>query len=85
MTPKQIEKLEAVIAKSIEKNVNGKINLLTQKVDAYIESDNQRWAEYEPYIKGLASLSIGGKIVVWCVMAVGTIAGAIVAIKKLFP
>ena len=84
MTPEQIEHLEKTIAESIEKNVNGKIKLIDQKLDAYILSDNAWKLDADPYIKGLANVSGTAKIVIWLAVAVSTIGGAIIMIKKIF-
>lgn len=86
-----LQKLEPAVEKSIEKHVNGKIRevmtnqqILNTKVDNYIQSDNAWKEEADPYIKGLASVTIGGRIVLWIVGAIATLAGAILAVKKLF-
>lgn len=41
MTPEQFQALQNTVAESIEKNVNGKIRRLDEKIDTYIREDNE--------------------------------------------
>lgn len=41
MTPEQLRALQETVAESIEKNVNGKIRRLDEKIDNYIREDNE--------------------------------------------
>lgn len=50
----------------------------------YIVRDEEWKTENEPYLKGLANLTGGAKIVVWVAIAIGSISGAWLAIKSLF-
>lgn len=77
-----LHRIEPVVATSIEKNVNGKINKLTDKLDDYIKSDNQWKSEYEPFLKGVASVSFSGKILLKLVVVIGTILGVYLTIKN---
>ena len=79
-----MHKMEQGIELAINKNVNGKIKRLDEKIDAYIVQDNAWKAEFEPYMKGLANVTGGGKILVWVTGAVISIAGAILVIKEHF-
>lgn len=84
MNEEQLKQIQETIAVSINTNVNGKINSLTRKFDEYVTSDLLWKKEYEPYLKGLANLSGGTKIVIWAMMAVGTIFGALLSIRSYF-
>ena len=79
-----MHKMEQGIELAINKNVNGKIKRLDEKIDAYIVQDNAWKAEFEPYMKGLANVTGGGKILVWVTGAIISIAGAILVIKEHF-
>jgi len=86
-----LHRIEPIIATSIEKNVNGKINKLTTKFDEYVlldvkwkEEDMEWKGNYEPFLKGVKAISTSGKIFIWIVITVGALATAYVAIKKLF-
>jgi glutamate dehydrogenase/leucine dehydrogenase len=41
MSPEQLAELKLTVAESIEKNVNGKIRRLDEKIDMYIREDNE--------------------------------------------
>lgn len=84
MNDEQLKKIQETVAASININVNGKINSLTRKFDEYVEGDLAWKKEYEPYLKGLANLSGGTKIVVWIMMAIGTVFGTLLSIKSYF-
>lgn len=79
-----MHKMEQGIELAINKNVNGKIKRLDEKLEAYIIQDNAWKSEFEPYIKGLANVTGGGKILVWFSGAVISIWGAILLIKEHF-
>lgn len=86
-----IKKMEAKIAESIDRAVNGKINRLTQEfrehnilVDTYIKDDNAWKDRNEPYLEGLANITGTSKIIVWIALGISTIIGAIFTIKQLF-
>lgn len=86
-----IKRIEPAIEKSINSNVNGKINNLTQmmsdqnaaihlhfdKVDAHMV----KVEEYLPYMKALASVSDGGKILGKFVIFFGAVGAAVLAIR----
>jgi hypothetical protein len=69
-------KLEIEIEKSINKNVNGKIIRLTDKLDAHMAEESARWDEYSPYIKGLANVGGVTKLIVFLAVAFTTVMGA---------
>jgi hypothetical protein len=77
-----MHKMEQGIELAINKNVNGKIKRLDEKIDAYIISDNEWKKEFEPYVKGLSNVTGGGKILVWVSGAVVSIWGAILLIRE---
>lgn len=77
-------KLETSIQKGIETHVNGKIKKIDEKLDAYIVSDNAWKDTYSPYVKGLASVSDGGKIMGKFVIFIGAVGAAVIGIKSLF-
>lgn len=79
-----LHKMEEHIENSVNRNVNGKIIGLVQKVDDYIKTDNEWKEEYQPYIKGLANVSGGVKIMVWCAVGISAVIGAIMGIRKLW-
>ena len=89
MTPSQLEQLQKTIAVSIEKNVNGKIRLLDQKIDDYIKADELWKNSVTPSIDTMKKLdgftSIGGtilKVIVLLGAATTAIWGAITFLKK---
>jgi hypothetical protein len=93
-----LAKMNTKITESIEKTVNGKINNLTKmmneqngvisehfnKVDAHMVKDDEWKEEYTPYIKGLASITDGGKIMVYIGVTLAAVGGAILAIRRWF-
>ena len=93
-----LHRMEPVIKESIDRNVNGKIVKLTEKIDVHVKNfddyiildtdwkdDDKKWkAEYEPYLKGMVSIGLSGRIIIWTIISLGSVAGAIVAIKKFF-
>ena len=78
-----MHKMEHGIEKAIDKNVNGKIKRLDEKIDNYILQDNAWKSEFEPYMKGVANLTGSGKILLWLSIAVTSIGGAVLLIKNL--
>lgn len=81
---KMKEDIEKSVAIAIEKNVNGKIRRLDEKMEEYIKSDLKWKDEYSPYLKGIESISIGGKIVFKFLVGVATLGTALLVIKKWF-
>lgn len=93
-----LDKMDERISQSVEKTVNGKIKNISikldeqnvvmethfSKVDTHIESDTQWKSMYTPYIKGLASLSDGSKILVYIIITIGAVGTALLAIKNWF-
>lgn len=82
----------------IAKNNEEMINELTKTVTDYIQTDMERnklkdeqyeldkkWKEeFGPYVKGVANLTIGGKIIVVIALGISAIIGAVFAVKQLF-
>ena len=97
MTPEQIEQLKSSIRDTIQEKVNGKIDKIHEilekqnevvdefktKVENHIENDTKWKEDADPYIKGLANLTGSSKIIVYVAIAISTVLGAIVAIRKL--
>lgn len=81
---KMEKKLDETIAVSIEKNVNGKIKKIDEKIEAYILSDNEWKSKYSPYLEGIVGVSVGGKIMIRFIIGIATVGGAILAIRKWF-
>lgn len=78
-----LSKIETHIETSINKNVNGKIINLADEFKDYVKGDMEWKSEYQPYIKGLANVSGGAKILVWVAVSVSAVIGAIVGVKNL--
>ena len=93
-----LNKMKSQIAESVDISVNGRIKDIQKtleeqnitmhehfsKSDQHMESD-KIWKEmYTPYIKGLASLSDGGKIIVYIIITLSAVGGAILAIRRWF-
>jgi len=76
-----MHKMEKGIEESINRNVNGKIKRLDEKIDAYIISDNEWKDRYSPYLEGLANITGSGKIILWMAIFASTVIGAIKLIK----
>lgn len=77
-----MHKMEQGIEASINKNVNGKIKRLDEKIDAYIISDDKWKQDVSPYIQGLVNVSGTGKILGKFAIWVTAIGGAILLIKE---
>ena len=82
ITRKMKEQIDVSVSTGIEKYVNGKINKLTTIVEDHVERDNAWKEEYTPYIKGIASVSDGGKIVGKIIVFIAAVGAAILAIRK---
>lgn len=78
---KMEDKLDTAIHRGIETHVNGKIKAIDTKIDAYIKSDLEWKEDYTPYIKGLASVSDGGRILGKFVIFFGAVGAAVLAIR----
>ena len=79
-----IKKMGEKIDTSIDKSVNGKIIKLTEMMQNHIEHDKEWKEKYSPYLEGLSSIAIGGKIMGKVIIFIGAVGGAIIAIKKWF-
>lgn len=84
MDEHQLQQIRDTIAESIETAVNGKIRVLTGEFRQYVKDDTERWARYTPYLEGLANISGGTKILIYIIMAIGAVAGAILSVKSFF-
>jgi flagellar biosynthesis chaperone FliJ len=76
-----MHKMEKGIEESINRNVNGKIRNLDGKIDEYIKSDMEWKERYSPYLEGLQSISISGKILLWLAVFISSVVGAIKLLK----
>ncbi len=93
-----IHKMKAEVADSVRIQVNGQLEAIKktlaeqnqtmgehfEKVDAHMDADNLWKQLYTPYIKGLANMTDGGKLMVRLVMGIATVGAAILAIKAWF-
>lgn len=82
-----MHKLESGIEDSINKNVNGKIKSLSEKVDNYIKTDNDWKDEVRPSLDVMEKMRVGSSILNWVaktVILLAAVVGAIIGIKKLF-
>ncbi len=87
MTSEQFDQLNKTIAESIEKNVNGKIRLLDQKIDNYIREDNEWKNDVKPYIESMRKIqgfSEVGTAILKTVVAIGAAASVMYAGIKWF-
>lgn len=84
MEQHQLEELKSHIADTVRLTVNGKIDNINNKLTDYIKDDMKWKKEYEPYIKGLANITDGTKIVIWVAVAISSLIGAFLGIKELF-
>ena len=78
-----LEELKSHIAETIKIVVNGKIDKIDANLNTYIKEDTEWKDEYEPYIKGLANVSGGVKILVWCAVGISALIGTFLGIKSL--
>jgi len=83
MTKDQLETIKETIAHSIELNVNGKIRVLTEKMDDYIKSDEDWKKQAEPVIKMGENVQGFGKVSLYVIGFVAAISGAIMGVIKL--
>lgn len=82
-----MHKLESKIEDSINKNVNGKIIKLTEKLDLYIQEDNSWKERAEPVVKAFENTTWLSSIVVQTLKMLGLLGASVVAymtIKNLF-
>jgi hypothetical protein len=79
-----MHKMEKGIEESINRNVNGKIKRIDEKLDAYIMSDNEWKEKYSPMLEAFTSISTSGKLILKLAVGVGSFLLAITAIKDYF-
>jgi len=85
MTEKELKRIEDAVAKSIQTNVNGKIDKMNTKLDEHIEKvaihneiHEADMAQIRPFLEGAAGLKVLRDFFVW----VGGAAIAWIAIKN---
>ena len=79
MTEKQLEQIKNLIRET----VNGKIDNLHNKIDAYIESDNEWKNKAEPVLQMGKNVQGFGKVSLYIVGFVASVAGAILVVINL--
>jgi len=79
MTEKQLEQIKALIRET----VNGKIDNLHNKLDSYIESDNDWKTKAEPVLQMGKNVQGFGKVSLYIVGFVASVAGAILVVINL--
>lgn len=84
MTQEQLKEIQNAVGKAIQTHVNGKIDKLTVKVDAYIADDLQWKQQAEPVIKMGENVQGFGKVSLYIVGFVAAVAGAFISITNLF-
>lgn len=62
MTIKEMKQLQEIIKETVKTTVNGKIDRIDSKLDAYIVKDNERWATAQPAIDLVNNTKIWSKI-----------------------
>ncbi len=87
MTPEQLSQLEKSVRETIEKTVNGKITRLDQKLEEYIQRDEQwktednEWKKtVQPVVDAYLTANRIGDFVQWIskvIVAVGVIIGVL--------
>lgn len=78
-----VSKVEQAIDVKIESKVNGKIKAIDEKLTNYINVDMQWKEENKPALENMKNLTITGKTLVKTVLVAGSLAGAIIGLKKL--
>lgn len=82
-----MHKLENGIEESINRNVNGKIKVLTQRFDDYVVSDNEWKDGVTPSIDIMKKVKASSSVIRWVVQTVillGILIGTITGLIKLF-
>lgn len=79
-----IKRIEPAVEKSIDKYVNGRISVISQKLDDYIISD-LKWKETaDPVIEMGQNVSGFGKVSLYILGFLAAVAGAILAFTSIF-
>lgn len=78
-----IHKIEPAIENSVNKYVNGKLDKINLKIDDYIVSDLQWKERAEPTLQMGQNVAGFGKVSLYIVGFVASVAGAIIAVIKL--
>lgn len=78
------EHLSQSVQGAVKLAVNGKVESMRQELRAYIVKDDEWKAKVEPVVYAFENLKWSGKLLLGIVVAVGTIAGAIITVVKLF-
>lgn len=84
MTPKQQKEIQATIKETIQENVNGKIDIISRKLDTYIKEDNEWKVRAEPVILMGENVRGFGKVSLYVVGFVASVSGAVILIINLF-
>jgi len=74
-----MHKMDSKIEDSINKNVNGKILSLHNKVDAYIKEDNEWKLRAEPVVKAFENTSWLSSLIVQILKLLGLLGASVVA------
>lgn len=80
-----MKRLDTAIEVSVKRHVNGNIIGIKQQLEDYIKDDMVWKSEQEPYLKGLANLVGGGKILGTIGAGVVALSGAWLVIKSIIP
>ena len=78
-----IHKIEPAIENSVNKYVNGKLDKMNLKIDDYIVSDLQWKERAEPTLQMGQNVAGFGRVLLYIVGFVASVAGAIIAVIKL--
>lgn len=71
-----------------DKITSQKLELMSQKIDAYIEKDEKEWLEWKESVKPTIELGTNlrgaGKVLAYLIATIGGIIGIVIAIVSLF-
>lgn len=84
MDEETLNKIEKAIAASIEKTVNGKINLLTKEFREYVTQDEAWKDKAAPVLKMGESVQGFGKVSLYLLGFISALGGAILLLLNLF-
>lgn len=83
MNKEQLNQIKEVITDSIQIHVNGKIDILSNKLDSYITDDTEWKKRAEPVIRMGENLAGFGKVSLYLVGFVASVVGAILVVINL--
>jgi hypothetical protein len=78
-----VSRVEQVIETKIESKVNGKIKSIDEKLTNYIDLDMKWKEENRPALDNMKNLTITGKTLIKSILVAGSLAGAIIGLRKL--